>query len=308
MTLLMQIGASAAFAENAYCRSILRNEPSGRQDRVFRTSHSERVSYRLTGPASAKRIFVFLNGIDKNMSQWDQVISEMKSQNSKDLYLQVDLLGQGRTSDVNPLYTDRIAYQEQVRILDELLSFVRKQNHEVVIVGHSYGGGIGARYVADHPGAVKTVIMISPFVDHLEVYQPGLGPFMWMAKSAAEMMGLKEFYETNVQLGSELGTAANWMTYSFFHQSEGHIADVINLTRGIRDLDMAGALRKAGTTEMNLVISQYDEVVPPAAHHHLWQNVPDQNRGDLVTLYSTHESVTLFPKKISDLVIELSSQ
>lgn len=304
----MPFGLIAARADSAYCRSILRSETTNRQDRVFRTSQSERVVYRLTGRANAQRVFVFLNGIDKNMSQWDQVILEMKSQNSNDLYLQVDLLGQGRTSDLNPLYTDRIAYQEQVRIVGELLSSIKAQNQEVVFVGHSYGGGIGARYIAEHPGVVKSMIMISPFVDHLEIYQPGLGPFMWMAKSAAEMMGLKDFYEVNVQLGSELGTAANWMTYSFFHQSEGHIADVINLTRGIRDLDMAGAMKDAGTTEMNLVISQFDEVVPPAAHHHLWQNVPKGNRGHLMTLYSTHESVTLFPKKISDLVIELSSQ
>lgn len=288
----MLLALSVLFARHASahlaCRALFLAE--WKEVEIFTTDKRRQIAMKTKGPVSAETVVIFLNGIDKNMKQWDSVQSHLAREKSDWLSVQIDLLGQGRTSDLNPDSRPEIPFREQTEVLKNLIQSKGWQNRKLILVGHSYGEGIAARFARDNPGWVKEAVLIAPFVDHLETYQPGVGPMMWWVKTWSEMWGMRDLYDFNVLYGSDLGTIAAWPVYSFWHASEGSLRDMLALSRGIRHLKMNESVAQALSTKIHLITSLADELIPAVAHEQLWAHVA--NRRTFARLPTTHESVT----------------
>lgn len=262
-------------------------------------ANGKRIVFESFGAPNAETQVLFLNGIDKGLSQWTRVRESLQFKHPDWGFTQVDLLGQGKTAELNPTEGASISYRAQVDALKILIQDRGLSGKKLILVGHSYGGGIAARLIKENPGLVKEAVLVSPFVDHLETHQPGVGPVMWWAKQWSEMMGLRGLYEANVQMGSDAGAMMTWPMYSFWHSTNSRLTDVMALSRGIRDLQMDQSLRGAGSTRISILSAQMDELIPVTAHAALWSQIPASARGRFGLLTTTHESVTTAPDLVA---------
>lgn len=301
MAVLLAGSAKAAFlCSEAFSKD---SERAQNQSTVFTGQSGWKIVYRFSGPAKPKARILFLNGIDKDMTEWDSMRAAIAEKYPDAAFAQVDLVGQGQAGELNrskidPLKSE-ISYSVQTALLRELIRKEGWDNENLVIIGHSYGGGIAARLNAETHGMVKEVVLVAPFVDFLETQQPGVGPFMAAQKMFFEMWGLRSVYDYMVGAGTETGMIATWLPYSMVKGPKSSLSNIIALTRGIRDLNMAGSVQNAGDTKISLIGFTHDEVVPPPAIASLWENIPNANRGEFNVLFGTHESPSWLPETVS---------
>lgn len=303
-SLLALFPADPARASGGACRSVMGEALIGSGLSVHESASGHKIAYRRSGPPGAGTVVVFLNGIDKDQGQWNEVRDRLAREKSDLGFLQLDLLGQGKTSELTPWSGNSIPFAEQVRFLREILEKEGLRGRTLVLAGHSYGGGIAIRFMREHPGWVKDVVLIAPFVDHLETYQPVVGPALWWTKMWSEMWGFKEWYDFNVLYGSDAATIALWPLYAYWHQSGGNLRDMLALGRGIRDLRMADSIAQAGETRVHMAVAMADEMIPYLAHVRLWNAVPKSNRGTFSHLATTHEALQQSPSAVALAILD----
>ena len=277
-------------------------------DQVFTSEDGKQFVFRSSGSSSvsAKKVVIFLNGIDRDLTEWDQVTEGLRAVHPENFYLQIDLLGQGRSSDLNAPPGNKIPFQEQVAALDSLLLRLGIHDRELVLVGHSYGGGIAARFNADHPNRVGDLILLAPYVDHLETYQGG--PAMHGVRVWLESIGQGRLYRSYVDGGASLWMTLAWPMYTMVSGVRAKARDVIALTNGITGLEMSASLRQAGRARVHLITAELDIVIPSIAHRELWEVIPPGRRGLRRTLQSAREMVIEFPKGVSESLKEILSR
>lgn len=101
---------------------------------------------------SAKRALIVVHGVGVH-PDWDQVIKpvrvEMSYRGWRTLSIQMPILANEATAmDYVPLF------EELAPRFDAAISYLQEQGIEqIVIVAHSMGAAMSARYLADHPGA-----------------------------------------------------------------------------------------------------------------------------------------------------------
>ncbi len=277
------------------CTQLLLSKP------VFITSDKSKIAYRYSGNSDADTVVIFLNGINKNYDQWDGVIAKASQARSDLQFIQVDLFGQGRTSELNPL--KEIPFQKQTKMLRELIHNLIPRDKKIFLVGHSYGGGIAARFTKENSAKVAGLLLIAPFVDYLEAHQPIYGNILAVNKSILDFWGMGLMYESYMNWASELGIRQTWTKYAAYTQTAANMADVIALTHGVRYLGMTDAVKNVGTTKINLLVSERDKLIPNSAHQLLWNNVPALNRGFIDVINSSHDSVTESPELVVNALL-----
>lgn len=297
-TILLSLWISTASAAPLLCAGIFTSgasTSSGTQ--VFqKNAQSPRMAYQVSGDTSAETVIVFLNGIDKSSREWDQVRDIMIAKKTPASYIQLDLLGQGQTAQLSP--TTHIPYEQQVQLLKDFLDSRSLHGKKLVLIGHSYGGGIAARFVHDHPGIAHSVVLVNPFVDNLESYQPVIGPMMAWARHYAAMTGASAVYESHIQISADLGAISSWPMYAYSGRADAELSNVLALTHGIRYLGMTESVSAPGNTIIHLVISSWDEMIPEAAHDDLFDHIPANNRGVYLVMPVSHESVVNSPQQV----------
>ena len=274
-------------------------------ERVFINTNGEKIAYLTTG--EGENIIIFLNGLGKSWKQWNPLRESLLASHSNDtVFVQLDLHGQGKTSQIswleNYLPSSHINFQKQIDTLDQLIESNGWQKKNIVLIGHSYGAGIAGRYIHSAPGKIKRAILLTPFVDNLETYQRGgIGAWMAAMKFGAETLGLKSHYDYQAILGSNLGMMLHWPY--FFSLNDGtNLADVMAQNSGIRNIGMNKSLQQPGDTKIDLIIMSIDELIPFAAHKELWDQIPEANKGKFIilpTLVPARNSPELFPEEIS---------
>lgn len=272
---------------------------------LFQTSDAKQVSFRIDGNPRADKIYVLLSGIDKSMSEWDRLLPMMLENDSKAAYVRIDLFGQGETGEMNHTSKSSIPYEAQVQLLREFIRVQGLNGKDITFISHSYGGAIATKFVQENPNLIRRNILIAPFVDNLEIHQPGIGPFYAWSKFMSEFAGLKGFYEASVGNSAALGTIISWPAYQAIRPSENKLSNVLALTEGVREVRMTEAISEAGTTETSIIYSGLDELIPSSGHLQLWKNVPETSQGLLLRIPATHESVVLNTKQVFDALLQL---
>jgi len=263
------------------------------------------VAYTVSGDFDAKTAVIFLPGLERDQSEFQSVENKMLAQKPHLLSVRLDLLGQGATGKRMQVTTE-IEFQDQLTLLDHLLATKELAGKKIVLVGHSYGGGIAARYAADRPGVVKDVILVAPFVDHLEIHQPGVGPMMAFTKFWLDFSNLGAFYESAVGMSSEAGSLMTWPAYSMLNGVDANVGHVLAMTRGIRNIKMTEAVSKMDArTRVSFVISQFDELIPGPAHLQLWNAVPPASQGAYYPIWASHNGVQLLPSFVATPVLNI---
>lgn len=298
MTFSMPVQASIQ------CHSLF-NTTTAKGSSIFVNSKKEAVAFRIDGHSTSEKVILFLNGIDKNLNEWDRLLALMLKRDPTAAYVRIDLFGQGETSDMNPLTTNSISYKRQIQLLQNFISSQGFQNKDLTLISHSYGGAIASKYIQQNPDVVKKNIMISPFIDNLEIHQPGFGPFLAWTKYLSELTGLKGFYDLNIQLGASVGTVLTWPSYQLIRNSESKLHNVLALSEGVRDVEMNQSAEASGSTQTSIIYARLDELIPASGHLDLWEHIPEASRGSLLRIAATHESVLLNTPQVFEAVTSL---
>lgn len=275
-------------------------EASQKAVTVFQTHDAKKLSYKISGDPDSPNVVLFLNGLDKNYNAWNEVRDIILDKHPHVQYIQLDLLGQGETSRLNRSQTT-IPYQNQIEALKEFISNQKLNEKNLILIGHSYGGGIAARFTRDNPNIVKRAILISPFVDNLETYA---GPAMAMIKSSYEMFGLKSLYDAQVQSAFAMGVNAFWNPKSSPAQTSNK-SDVIALTGGIRNINMRQSIAQINHTTVDFIISNKDELIPNRAHSELYDHLSPENRGYFLRINASHDSPTTAPENLAAALLHI---
>ena len=116
--------------------------------------------YQAWGPASARPV-VLVHGAFESVATWVPVATRLARTVHVEAY---DLEGYGYTEHVGPYTTEAMARQ--------LAGFLAARHLEhTVLVGHSLGAGVIARFVLDHPGQAAGVVFLDG--DGLSASYPG---------------------------------------------------------------------------------------------------------------------------------------
>ena len=111
--------------------------------------------------ASSKRPIVLIHGAFESSDSWVPVATLLARSSHVEAY---DLKGYGYTSHVGPYAAEALAQQLYAYLL------ARKLSHPI-LVGHSLGAGVIARFVLDHPHVAAGIVFLDG--DGLQLTYPG---------------------------------------------------------------------------------------------------------------------------------------
>jgi len=145
----------------------------------------------------AKLTVIMIHGIATDSSSYSKALTYLEGTTSmKDVrFIAFDLLGAGKS-----LTSDKLEYNfsEQLSALE---SSIKKLDLKtpVVLVGHSMGTMILARYLANHKRGIKKVILLSPpiyrkeEIEHPAFKQAMEGFFAYVKQKSADTLKAKYF-------------------------------------------------------------------------------------------------------------------
>jgi len=118
-----------------------------------------RLSYRAWGPPSAVDCFIQLHGIESH-SEWFEPIGEQLARRGFATYA-LDRLGSGRSEGRRGDIDKGRIWVEHVH---HFVAWVRAQHRPrtLHLVGSCWGGKLAVRFVLDRPGAVDSLVLLSP--------------------------------------------------------------------------------------------------------------------------------------------------
>ena len=106
-----------------------------------------------------KLTVVFIHGIASDYTSFSHALEYLeKDKKINARYIAFDLLGAGKSLKTDEL---KYNYDEQLSALKNALD-AAKINTPIVLVGHSMGTFISARFVSENPGLIKRLILVSP--------------------------------------------------------------------------------------------------------------------------------------------------
>jgi pimeloyl-ACP methyl ester carboxylesterase len=133
------------------------SSPSGLT--FVRTANYE-TRFQAWGPRSAQPI-VLVHGAFESVAYWEPLARILARRYHVEAY---DMLGYGYTDHVGPYTTEALANQ--------LSSFLRARHLEhPILVGHSLGAGVVARFVLEHPHVASAIVFLDG--DGLRLSYPG---------------------------------------------------------------------------------------------------------------------------------------
>ena len=122
-------------------------------------------AHDFSATAEPKITVVFIHGIASNSLAYAHALEYLEGDKKLNArYIAFDLLGSGESLKSDQLeYT----YDEQLEALKQSLKKA-KINTPIILVGHSKGTFISARFVSKNPGVIKRLILVSPPVYTVE--------------------------------------------------------------------------------------------------------------------------------------------
>jgi pimeloyl-ACP methyl ester carboxylesterase len=135
----------------------LASVPSGLS---FVKTGSYRTRYQAWSPASSHPI-VLVHGAFESVAYWQPLARDLALRYHVEAY---DLKGYGYTDHVGPYSTEALA--------EQLFWFLKARHLErPILVGHSLGAGVVARFVLDHPHVAAGIVFLDG--DGLQLAFPG---------------------------------------------------------------------------------------------------------------------------------------
>ena len=127
-----------------------------------------RTRYQAWGPATSPHPVVLVHGAFESTAYWGPVAQRLAATTHVEAY---DLAGYG--------YTQRVGRYTTEDLANQLAAFLAARHlRHPVLVGHSLGAGVIARFVLDHPHEAAGLVFLDG--DGISVSYPGTGLASWI--------------------------------------------------------------------------------------------------------------------------------
>lgn len=206
------------------------------------------------------RTIILLNGLTYNTENWDHLVETIQDLGFG--ILRYDMRGMGKTFDANGPVTKPIPYMSQVEDLKTLIKDM-KFKEKPILMGLSYGGGIGLAFTAQYPKLVEHTVLLAPYTKPLDGQDK-----MFKAIISQENMVRSFFFMPTLdpeQAYSDLLKKNVHEVYPLIEPGSWNPDAVFNLTEGIRvwnaliDPKVIALQDKRKITLVAAVLDQYVE-------------------------------------------------
>lgn len=175
------------------------------------------------------RTIILLNGLTYSTSNWDHLVNTIKDLGFG--IVRYDMRGMGKTFEANEPITKPIPYMTQVKDLKALIKDLNLPD-KPILMGLSYGGGIGLAFTAEYPELVEHTILLAPYTKPLEGQDK-----MFKSIISQENMIRSFFFMPTLdpeQAYSDLLKKNVHNVYPLIEPGSWNADAVFNLTEGIR--------------------------------------------------------------------------
>lgn len=134
-------------------------ETSAPEATEFLTVDDEIIAFR-KWPGESERTVFLVGGLSAWSNTWEKTVMEQRTRGNNDTFIAVDLppFGYSQPNAAVPYYRD-----VQARRLSAVVKHYASK--EIILVGHSYGGGPVAELMLTEPDLADGVILISPVLN-----------------------------------------------------------------------------------------------------------------------------------------------
>jgi alpha-beta hydrolase superfamily lysophospholipase len=131
----------------------------------YQGRHGRLVARTWNGPGRPARIVVIAHGYGEHVGRYERVADALVADAA--VVHAVDHVGHGRSEGERVLVTD---FDDVVADMHELVETARRQDPglPVVLLGHSMGGLIAARYAQQHGDVLTALVLSSPVIGRWE--------------------------------------------------------------------------------------------------------------------------------------------
>ena len=171
---------------------------TSRTPRVSKTSSLtfDRVGSRIEGHGAP---VVLLHSSMSSKGQWRKLIQRMRDRHR---LIAIDLHGYGETSLTRS--ADCFTLNDEVRLVESVLTSALQTGERFHLVGHSYGGVVALQLAQEQPQRVRSLSLFEPISFHLlPDRDPGL----------AELHSLRRQVEASLKIDDACGGAACFIDY-----------------------------------------------------------------------------------------------
>lgn len=197
---------------------------------------------------------VFLHGWGLGVHTYQPALERLAARGCR--VLAPALPGFGRTGDLVPT---RLGFGEFARWLAGFLDATGVEE-PVPVVGHSFGGGVGAQLAHDHPDRVASLVL----VDSLGGPVPGRGRG---AAAPRTLWGWLWSVPSDVLHPSRLSRALPALLADFLPNVARHPLGLWRTSKVVRSADLTGVLAELAASRLPVVVlwAKDDRVIPRAS-------------------------------------------
>ena len=218
--------------------------------------------------------------------------------------LRYDPVGHGQTLLRDGAPTKKITLDDQVRdlklLVDRLgLTPETGSPQGINLVGISYGGALGAAFVARYAfpnnGLVRNLIMMAPFTEPMEA-QDKLIRSKVEAHRKLYPNDPRSFDELVDLYVKELVYTTYWQTEPIILEYPTKLEATARLAQGVHTFRFADIADRLADVPVHLIVALNDQYMPKAVHEKAWAQVPVAARASFLYINgSEHKIVEVRP-------------
>jgi pimeloyl-ACP methyl ester carboxylesterase len=260
------------------------------------------VDYQKAEPGHST--VVLLNGLTYSTATWDKFVDPLTKLAPGTGILRYDMRGMGKTLLAGPLPVNYfIPLESQVADLRLLLENLHLS--KVVVIGLSYGGGVGAAFASQNPGLVEQLILMAPYTEAVASQD------QWIR---SQVRATRLSFPYNPYTDDELyDYYLRQLIFTTYPAAEPVVLEnpfkleaVFRMVQGIRKFDATkvAALLPAGS--VHLMLAQEDQYLDPAALEKFWDSLPNAQRASRINISKTeHKMPEAIPTFVAAWVSEI---
>lgn len=223
---------------------------------------------------------VLLNGLSMSSPDWDSFLRGLSS--SKHGILRLDFRGQGqslrRELEDRGGFERNVTVEEQSQDVRTVLDHLRIEG-PLVLIGTSYGGGVGIHFATRWAPQVRKIILLVPYLirlDHAFPLQRGLASQLEAMRGFGWIPG--GFYDAFQHSYHQF--LSHYMDYRYGRQVPDPLVRkaTIHLTFGIMGYNALSSLACLPTQSVHLISGGRDTLVPSSLYREMWRRLPAESR------------------------------